>query len=126
MAGYRLYFMDRFTGHIVGAAPRVLRGRPTRQPWSIAESWGAGQPMEPWEGEHKLKRWEAKPLRPTDRCKAKKGPPLRQRERTPVTGPDRSVGSLRPNITIINANLTASFAGGERVRNGACTARAAG
>lgn len=57
MAGYRLYFMDRFTGHI--EQRREFFADDDASAMAVAESWGTGQPMELWEGEHKLKRWES-------------------------------------------------------------------
>ena len=62
MAGYRLYFMDRFTGHIEHRREFFADDRASAL--EIAESWGPGQPMELWEGEHKLKRWEAETASP--------------------------------------------------------------
>jgi hypothetical protein len=59
MAGYRLYFMDRFTGHIEHR--REFFADDDAAAMAVAESWGTGQPMELWEGEHKLKRWELEP-----------------------------------------------------------------
>jgi hypothetical protein len=37
------------------------------------------------------------------------GPTCASESGTPITDPDRSVGSRRPNITTINANLTTSL-----------------
>ena len=56
MLYYRLYYFDRFSGHIdhfrefeaVDDAAAVV----------IAESWTAGSPMELWNRERRLKRWE--------------------------------------------------------------------
>ena len=57
MPGYRLYFMDRFSGHIEHR--REFFAEDDAAAIATAESWSSGQPMELWEGEHKLKRWEA-------------------------------------------------------------------
>lgn len=62
MAGYRLYFMDRFSGHIEHR--REFFAEDDAAAIGVAESWGNGQPMELWEGEHKLKRWESEPIAP--------------------------------------------------------------
>ena len=62
MAGYRLYFMDRFSGHIEHR--REFFADDDATAIGIAESWGNGQPMELWEGEHKLKRWEPEATAP--------------------------------------------------------------
>jgi hypothetical protein len=62
MAGYRLYFMDRFTGHIDHR--REFFADDDVSAIAVAESWGTGQPMELWEGEHKLKRWEPETTAP--------------------------------------------------------------
>jgi hypothetical protein len=57
MAGYRLYFMDRYSGHIEHR--REFFADDLASAMEVAESSATGQPMELWEGEHKLKRWEA-------------------------------------------------------------------
>ncbi len=57
MGGYRLYFMDRFTGHIEHR--REFLADDDTAAMTIARSWATGQPMELWLGTHKLKRWEA-------------------------------------------------------------------
>jgi hypothetical protein len=62
MSGYRLYFMDRFTGHIEHR--REFFADDDAAAVAVAESWGTGQPMELWEGDHKLKRWEAETVAP--------------------------------------------------------------
>jgi hypothetical protein len=56
MAGYRLYFMDRFSGHIEHR--REFEASSNSEAMAIAESWRNGQPMELWLGAHKLKSWE--------------------------------------------------------------------
>jgi len=62
MAGYRLYFMDRFSGHIEHR--REFFAYDDVAAISIAEGWSNGQPMELWEGGHKLKRWESESIIP--------------------------------------------------------------
>jgi len=62
MAGYRLYFMDRFSGHIEHRREFLADDDATAI--SIAEGWSNGQPMELWEGGHKLKRWESESIIP--------------------------------------------------------------
>lgn len=57
MAGYRLYFMDRYSGHI--EQRREFFAHDDAAAVAIAESWSTGQPMELWEGDRKLKRWDA-------------------------------------------------------------------
>jgi hypothetical protein len=60
MADYRLYFMDRFSGHIEHR--REFFADTDSAAIAIAQSWSTGQAMELWEGEHKLKRWEAETI----------------------------------------------------------------
>jgi hypothetical protein len=62
MAGYRLYFMDRFSGHIEHR--REFLAGDDAEAVAIAMSWRTDQPMELWEGSHKLKRWEAEAVGP--------------------------------------------------------------
>jgi len=62
MAGYRLYFMDRFSGHIDNRREFIADG--DAEAIVIAQHWHDGSPMELWLGEHKLRRWEATPLAP--------------------------------------------------------------
>jgi hypothetical protein len=57
MGGYRLYFMDRFSGHIEHR--REFLADDDAQAIGIASGWSTGQPMELWDGGRKLKRWEA-------------------------------------------------------------------
>jgi hypothetical protein len=56
MRGYRLYFMDRFSGHIEHR--REFEAESDAAAIAIAEGWFADQPMELWLNSHKLKRWE--------------------------------------------------------------------
>ena len=62
LGGYRLYFMDRFTGHIEHR--REFLAASNDEAFAIAQSWSTGQPMELWLGSHKLKRWEAEAIAP--------------------------------------------------------------
>jgi len=62
MEGYRLYFMDRFSGHIDHR--RDFLASDDAHAVEIAQTWFAGAPMELWLGGHKLKRWEEQPLVP--------------------------------------------------------------
>lgn len=62
MAGYRLYFMDRFSGHIEHR--REFFADEDAQAVRIAEGWSTGQPMELWHDDHKLRRWEAETITP--------------------------------------------------------------
>jgi len=57
MSGYRLYFMDRFSGHIEHR--REFVANDDASAIAIASGWSTGQPMELWLDSHKLKRWEA-------------------------------------------------------------------
>jgi hypothetical protein len=62
MSGYRLYFMDRFSGHIDHR--RDFAAESDARAVEIAHGWFDGTPMELWLGGTKLKRWEAEPLAP--------------------------------------------------------------
>jgi hypothetical protein len=62
MDGYRLYFMDRFSGHIDHRRDFLADSEPAAI--AIAEGWYDGNPMELWLASRKLKRWEAAPLMP--------------------------------------------------------------
>ena len=62
MEGYRLYFMDRFSGHIDHR--RDFIASDDAHAIEIAQSWYDGAPMELWLGGRKLKRWEERPLAP--------------------------------------------------------------
>jgi hypothetical protein len=57
MGGYRLYFMDRVSGHIEHR--REFLADDDASAILIADAWSNGQPMELWLGSHKLKRWDA-------------------------------------------------------------------
>lgn len=62
MAGYRLYFMDRFSGHIDNR--REFIADCDTEALAIAQGWHDGGPMELWRGGHKLKHWDATQLAP--------------------------------------------------------------
>ena len=56
MSYYRLYFMDRFSGHIDHF--REFDAEDDSAAIAVAESWAAGQPMELWNRQRKLKHWD--------------------------------------------------------------------
>ena len=56
MRYYRLYFMDRFSGHIDHF--REFEAEDDSAAVGIAETWANGSPMELWNRERKLQRWE--------------------------------------------------------------------
>jgi len=56
MSYYRLYFMDRFSGHIDHF--REFEAEGDQEAIDIAESWATGGPMELWNRTRKLKRWD--------------------------------------------------------------------
>lgn len=62
MGGYRLYFMDRFSGHIDHRRDFIADS--DAQAVGIAHGWFGGNPMELWRRGTKLKRWEAEPIAP--------------------------------------------------------------
>jgi len=62
MAGYRLYFMDRFSGHIDNR--REFLADSDAEALAIAQRWHDGGPMELWLGDRKLKHWDADALAP--------------------------------------------------------------
>ena len=57
---YRLYFMDRFSGHIDHV--REFEADDDSAAMTVAEGWREACAMELWQLQHKLKRWEAEPL----------------------------------------------------------------
>ena len=56
---YRLYFMDRFSGHIDHF--REFEAEDDVSAVAIAESWREVQPMELWNRQRKLKHWDREP-----------------------------------------------------------------
>jgi hypothetical protein len=62
MEGYRLYFMDRYSGHIDHRRDFVADDDAAAI--AVAEGWYDGSPMELWLRGRKLKRWEERPLHP--------------------------------------------------------------
>ena len=62
MGGYRLYFMDRFSGHIDHRRDFIADN--DAQASEIAHGWYTGGPMELWQGGRKLKHWDAALLEP--------------------------------------------------------------
>jgi hypothetical protein len=63
MRYYRLYFMDRFSGHIDHF--REFEAEDDSIAVGIAEGWRNGSPMELWNRERKLQCWE-EPARRVD------------------------------------------------------------
>lgn len=55
MSYYRLYFMDRFSGHIDHF--REFQAEHDDDALAIAERWREDRPMELWNRERKLKHW---------------------------------------------------------------------
>jgi hypothetical protein len=60
MGHYRLYFMDRFSGHIDHV--REFEADDDPSAIKIANEWHQGGPMELWSRHHKLKRWTSERL----------------------------------------------------------------
>ena len=56
MRYYRLYFMDRFSGHIDHF--REFEAETDDDALRIAESWREDHPMELWNRQRKLKHWD--------------------------------------------------------------------
>lgn len=56
MLYYRLYFMDRFSGHIDHF--REFEAATDDRAVEIAEQWRNGTPMELWNRHRKLRRWD--------------------------------------------------------------------
>ena len=63
MRYYRLYFLDRFSGHIEHF--REFEAEGDEAALLLAQKWREGQPMELWNRHRKLKHWDADDL-PTD------------------------------------------------------------
>ena len=57
MSQYRLYFMDRFSGHIDHV--REFEAAGNAEAIETANNWHEGGPMELWSRHHKLKRWDS-------------------------------------------------------------------
>ena len=68
MAYYRLYFFDRFSGHIDDFREFEAPGDAS----AVAQSagWRELEPMELWRGRRKVKRWEAYDLAPEVRARS--------------------------------------------------------
>jgi hypothetical protein len=62
MNSYRLYFMDRFSGHIDNH--REFVADDDDRALEIADAWFNGSPMELWTGTRKLRHWDATPIAP--------------------------------------------------------------
>ena len=60
MLYYRLYFMDRFSGHIDHY--REFEAADDEGAVAIAEGWRESGPMELWNLERKLRHWDDEPL----------------------------------------------------------------
>ena len=60
MPYYRLYFMDRYSGHIDHF--REFEAEDDRAALSAADRLHEGQPMELWNRHRKLKHWDSRPI----------------------------------------------------------------
>lgn len=60
MLYYRLYFLDRFSGHIDHY--REFEAEDDATAMAIAEDWREGGPMELWNLRRKLRHWDEEPL----------------------------------------------------------------
>lgn len=56
MLYYRLYFYDRFSGHIEHF--REFEAEDDASAIALAEEWKSGGPMELWNRQRQLKRWD--------------------------------------------------------------------
>lgn len=56
MLYYRLYYFDRYSGHIDHF--REFEAEDDAAATTVAQQWGTGAPMELWNRERRLKRWE--------------------------------------------------------------------
>ncbi len=56
MRYYRLYFFDRFSGHIDQF--REFEAEGDAAAIKVAEAWGDGRAMELWNRERRLKHWQ--------------------------------------------------------------------
>lgn len=61
MPGYRLYFIDGFSGHIEHR--REFLADDDAAAVAVAEGWSNGQPMELWQGARKVRSWDRTPPR---------------------------------------------------------------
>lgn len=59
MLYYRLYFFDRYSGHIDYF--REFEAEDDAAAMVLAEGWNDGHPMELWNQERRLKRWDPVP-----------------------------------------------------------------
>jgi len=57
MLYYRLYYFDRFSGHIDHF--REFEADDDKAAVAVAERWSDGRPMELWNRERRLQRWES-------------------------------------------------------------------
>jgi hypothetical protein len=64
---YRLYFMDRFSGHIEHF--REFEAEDDSAAIAAAEGLGTGGPMELWSRQRKLKHWDRDSPKPISRDK---------------------------------------------------------
>ena len=62
MLYYRLYFFDRFSGHIDHF--REFEAESDAAAMDVAEGWGDGRPMELWNRDRRLKRWDHARVQP--------------------------------------------------------------
>ena len=62
MLYYRLYFMDRFSGHIDHF--REFEAADDGAALALAEQWRNGTPMELWNRHRKLKHWDEVAVHP--------------------------------------------------------------
>jgi hypothetical protein len=61
MLYYRLYFFDRFSGHIDHF--REFEAESDDAAVSLADGWIDGRPMELWNRDRRLKKWSSDRLR---------------------------------------------------------------
>ena len=59
MLYYRLYFFDRFSGHIDHF--REFEAESDDAAMHLAEGWLDGRPMELWNRDRRLRRWHDEP-----------------------------------------------------------------
>jgi len=60
MLYYRLYFFDRFSGHIDHF--REFEAESDDAAVGLADGWVDGRPMELWNRDRRLKKWSSKQL----------------------------------------------------------------